>query len=311
VRKDIYKIHNQVLTEQAIIDQQKLAKIRQDDLATLRAQTDAMMRQNSIPAFTLTASNQASDRFVASITEQTAALEHQVATFGMSSDAIARYDLAQLDSSDAAQKQIANFKALQDQLAALATVQKASEDHAKAMANAWKQFGEVADRSLNDLIFSGKKFTDVLADITKQLGEMFLKWALFGPGGSGGLFGSLFSNLFGGLFGGGLNPLDAVGALPLGNAPGSALGFASGGSVSAGVPIMVGEQGPEMFVPATAGAVIPHGTSMGPQVNIVYNIDARGSSITEEQFRRSLMESERRAVQRSLNMVREVQARTG
>jgi len=153
----------------------------------------------------------------------------------------------------------------------------------------------------------------VLSDITKQLGEMFLKWALFGMGGSagggGGLFGGLMS-LFGGLFGGGGVPgidLGGLGDLGMLSALG---GFASGGAVAAGVPIMVGESGPEIFTPSTAGAILPSGTAVGPTAIVNYYIDARGSSITEEQFRRSLAESENRSVQRSLNVVREVQART-
>lgn len=42
-------------------------------------------------------------------------------------------------------------------------------------------------------------------------------------------------------------------------------GYANGGSVYAGRPIMVGEQGPEVFVPAANGEIIPNG---GKTVNI-------------------------------------------
>jgi hypothetical protein len=274
-------------------------KSDQDDLAAMQAQLDVMMRMAIVPVASLVISTGPSDRFTASIDAQTAALEHQVATFGMSTEAIARYDLAQLDSSDAAQKQIAKFKALEDQLAGM-------QARAKTMTEAWKQFGDVALRSLDDLIFSGKKFTQVLADITKQLGEMFLKWALFGfgqknAGGFGGIFGDLFgliSPLMSGAGGIGIDPFDFT-------------GFASGGPVSANVPVMVGEKGPEIFTPKTSGTIIPNGGGAGgQQINISYQIDARGSSITEEQFRRSLSDSENRAVQRAMNAGREMQLRT-
>jgi hypothetical protein len=36
-------------------------------------------------------------------------------------------------------------------------------------------------------------------------------------------------------------------------------GKASGGPVSAGTPYMVGEEGPEMFVPRSSGNIIPNG----------------------------------------------------
>lgn len=261
----------------------KLALDKQD-LDVLGQQLDILMK----PQFSqtgITAAPQASAAFTASIDEQTAALEHQIATFGMSAEAIARYDLAQLDSSAAAQDQIAKFKALQDQMDAM-------QQHAKTTTDAWKQFGEVANKSLDDLIFSGKSFTQVLSDITKQLGEMFLKWALFGFGqsntsGGGGLFGILATGLSGLL-----------------------TGHASGGSVSAGMPILVGEQGPEIFTPSTSGAIIPNGASIGGGASVNYYIDARGSSITEEQFRRSLALSEKRAVQTALSMSREISLRT-
>lgn len=43
---------------------------------------------------------------------------------------------------------------------------------------------------------------------------------------------------------------------------------AAGGPVMAGMPYMVGERGPEMFVPSTAGNIIPNGASSGGGTNI-------------------------------------------
>jgi hypothetical protein len=45
-------------------------------------------------------------------------------------------------------------------------------------------------------------------------------------------------------------------------------GRAAGGPVSAGAPYMVGENGPELFVPRTSGAILPNGGTGGVQVNI-------------------------------------------
>ncbi len=75
-----------------------------------------------------------------------------------------------------------------------------------------------------------------------------------GSSGGGGFFSSLFSAV-GGLFAGGG-------------------GNALGGDVVGGVPITVGELGPEKFVPHTSGSIVPN-SSLGHQTHV--SIDARGS----------------------------------
>lgn len=56
-------------------------------------------------------------------------------------------------------------------------------------------------------------------------------------------------------------------------------GRASGGSVSSGSPYMVGEQGPELFVPGNSGTIIPNGRGQGGGGNhTTILIDARGSN---------------------------------
>jgi hypothetical protein len=85
----------------------------------------------------------------------------------------------------------------------------------------------------------------------------------------GGLLGGLFGGLFGGggstgMFGG------SVLGLP---------GFANGGSISANQLAMVGERGPELFLPRTAGTVIPnHMLGGGNVTNINYTIEAVDAS---------------------------------
>jgi lambda family phage tail tape measure protein len=62
---------------------------------------------------------------------------------------------------------------------------------------------------------------------------------------------------------------------------GSLFGFAAGGQVMADTPIMVGERGPELFVPRAAGTIVPHNalsnaasSSQQGQTNVTYNIQA-------------------------------------
>jgi phage-related minor tail protein len=57
--------------------------------------------------------------------------------------------------------------------------------------------------------------------------------------------------------------------LPIGGAR------ASGGPVDAGLAYLVGEQGPEMFVPQGAGSIVPNGTVAPSRPQIVLNVNAR------------------------------------
>ena len=54
-------------------------------------------------------------------------------------------------------------------------------------------------------------------------------------------------------------------------------GFANGGRPPKGRPSIVGERGPELFVPDSAGTIIPNHEMGG--ANIVVNVDASGSSV--------------------------------
>ena len=56
------------------------------------------------------------------------------------------------------------------------------------------------------------------------------------------------------------------------------LGFANGGKPPVGKPSVVGEKGPELFVPDSSGTIIPN-NQLGGSTNIVVNVDASGSSV--------------------------------
>ena len=82
----------------------------------------------------------------------------------------------------------------------------------------------------------------------------------------------------------------SYGATPLGAGGGSVGGVgtlgpnygfparAKGGSVMAGQPYLVGERGPELFMPGRSGGIAPTG-SFGGAVNVVVNVDASGSNV--------------------------------
>jgi len=53
------------------------------------------------------------------------------------------------------------------------------------------------------------------------------------------------------------------------------LGFAGGGNPPVNVPSIIGENGPEIFMPKTAGTVIPNSQiGGGSTTNVTYNIQA-------------------------------------
>ena len=86
------------------------------------------------------------------------------------------------------------------------------------------------------------------------------------PGGSAGVAG----------IGGGMtNPFGNTSSfgVPFGLSP-----RANGGPVSSGRPYLVGERGPEMFVPGAQGNIVPN-NAMGGNANVTVNVDASGSSV--------------------------------
>jgi hypothetical protein len=65
----------------------------------------------------------------------------------------------------------------------------------------------------------------------------------------------------------------------LSNIPGIGSIFkrAAGGPVTGGTPYIVGEKGPELFVPGSSGKIVPNHAMGG--TNVVVNVDASGSSV--------------------------------
>jgi hypothetical protein len=77
------------------------------------------------------------------------------------------------------------------------------------------------------------------------------------------------------------------------------MGKANGGSVMSNRAYMVGERGPEMFVPSSGGSIVPN-NKMGGGVTVapVYNVDARGATADLVKALPSILEANtRRAVE--------------
>jgi len=74
---------------------------------------------------------------------------------------------------------------------------------------------------------------------------------------------------------GGIDPYKNIGSNPM--ATSYFQKKAAGGPVSGGTPYVVGEKGPELFVPGSSGNIVPNHAMGG--ANIVVNVDASGSAV--------------------------------
>ena len=87
--------------------------------------------------------------------------------------------------------------------------------------------------------------------------------------------------LFPGGGGKGLSNLSAPASInnPLGDLSGIGVSYrAAGGPVTGGMPYIVGERGPELFMPGRSGTIIPNDALGGGTTNVVVNVDASGNS---------------------------------
>ena len=127
-------------------------------------------------------------------------------------------------------------------------------------AQGQKEAAKILGQGFENAITSGEKLTDVIKQLGMDLMKLALRNTVTNPLvdflGKSNFLGGIFKN-FGGP-------------------------QAAGGSVSSGKSYLVGEKGPEMFTPSSAGHIIPNnalgGSSGGART--VYNIDARGADRT-------------------------------
>ena len=136
---------------------------------------------------------------------------------------------------------------------------------AKRQDEIFKQIGQSIATGVSDALVDailhakslGEAAAGILNDIARQLLRLGINTAL------GAIFGGPFASL---------------------------PGFARGGRPAVGRASIVGEKGPELFVPSTAGTIIPNDRIGGGITNnIVVNVDASGSNVEgDEQQSREL-----------------------
>ena len=135
-----------------------------------------------------------------------------------------------------------------------------------AMTNAFKGAEDAFVNFVKTGKLGFKDFANVIIDQLIRIQAQKMVAAVAGGGGLGSIIGSLFGGGTKGnnpsAFVSGGSFTDSIGKFFTG------LGFADGGSPPVGMASMVGERGPEMFVPNQAGTIIPNHKLGGGGENI-------------------------------------------
>lgn len=145
------------------------------------------------------------------------------------------------------------------------------------LEGAAEEFGRSVQSSLSDVFFNAGKGADQFADSVLNAFKRIIADA------AAQKVVSLLGSLFGGTTGSGAGAGSSSG---FGSAIATGLGAlfggarAEGGPVSSGRGYLVGERGPELFLPRQSGAIVPNSAMGGGTVNVVnnVNIDARGAT---------------------------------
>jgi hypothetical protein len=151
--------------------------------------------------------------------------------------------------------------------------------------------------SLRNAIKGGNDFANVFEKMRSSLEDLVIQLAVINPvlnglfGGQRGTLGDMASftrgnfggdrGIFGSLLGGIFDLFE---------------GRAAGGPVRAGIPYIVGERGPELFVPPTAGRIAT--SAGGAPISITMNIstsDANSFRASQAQVAAAVLDSVRRA----------------
>lgn len=152
-----------------------------------------------------------------------------------------------------------------------AAIEKTNE-----LTNANKQLEKVLDRqqkaaqemgrelagSFEQAVFSGGTLREMIRGIGQDILAIAFRNSITKP------LGTALGNILSG------QPMGKLGGIF------SIFGFADGGRPPVGRPSLVGERGPELFVPDTAGTVVPNHKLGGGNGGNTYIIDARGADRT-------------------------------
>lgn len=179
---------------------------------------------------------------------------------------------------------------------ALKAVADAGNKAADDLKRAFEGFGRDTSHALAEMLVDGQFTFDGLRDAARQffieLAEQQLYHNALDP----------LMQMAGSALTGWINGTPGAGAAAAGKAAGNVAGKAVGGAVYGGTPVIVGEQGPELFVPAGMGEIVPNdalGGGASVTVNQNIHIDARadqasilaGMKVAKDQAKAEIMAS--------------------
>ncbi len=159
-----------------------------------------------------------------------------------------------------------------------------TQDGFMELKNAIEGFSRDASRALVDFAFGAEMtFSNMITSMLKELARLVIQRSIMDPivnsisgaiGGAGGI---------GGLLGSAPMAAGGTGSGFMGWLSGILPARAVGGDVMANSPYIVGEKGKELFVPKTAGTIVPSGNiGGGTQVNNVSISITESGSKTEQ-----------------------------
>ena len=129
---------------------------------------------------------------------------------------------------------------------------KAAKETQDAFDSLTKNVQNDLKEGIKGLIKGTSTLADMLNNVADRFLDIALNQALFGNAGGSTVTGGLFS-----LF-----------------------GFANGGRPPVGKPSIVGEKGPELFVPRSSGTIVPNNKlGGGGSTSVVVNVDASGTDV--------------------------------
>ena len=207
------------------------------------------------------------------------------------------YEMAKLDQTKAyTPEQLAAIQSRKQQLAAPKTpyetinlAKGAASDELTKLLDVGNQIVTIGDaigasfgNSFKGIIDGSMTAREALASFFQSVADAFLDMAaqIIAKWITMTILNSVLS-LFPGGGGGKLSNLSAPSTIsnPLGDLSGIGLPYkATGGPVAGGMPYIVGEKGPELFMPGRSGAIVPNNALGGGSTNVVVNVNASGNS---------------------------------
>ena len=162
----------------------------------------------------------------------------------------ARLTVESIDAQVAANNK--NFESLKKNTLEARKLQNAANETVDAFENLNTTIQNDIKQGIAGLIKGTSTLSDLLNNVADRFLDIALNQGLFGNAGGKTVTGGLFK----------------------------LLGFADGGRPPVNRPSIVGEKGPELFVPRSSGNIIPNNKLGGGNTNnVVVNVDASGSDV--------------------------------